>query len=245
MKIIPLLLDITSKIDPTDYVGFTFFVGCMAMMAASAFFFLSLNQFDKKWRTSVLVSGLITFIAAVHYFYMRDYWAANMESPTFFRYVDWILTVPLMCVEFYLILKVAGAKKSLLWKMIIASVVMLVTGYFGEAVYTTGTGPALWGFISGIAYFYIVYEIWLGSAKKLALEAGGEILKAHKILCWFVLVGWAIYPLGYMLGTDGWYTSILGSGSVDVAYNIADAINKIGFGLVIYALATKKQNAIS
>ena len=53
--------------DPTDYVGFTFFVGCMAMMAASAFFFLSLNQFDKKWRTSVLVSGLITFIAAVHY----------------------------------------------------------------------------------------------------------------------------------------------------------------------------------
>ena len=101
---------LTAKLLPTDYVGFTFFVGCMAMMAASAFFFLSLNQFDRKWRTSVLVSGLITFIAAVHYFYMRDYWAANMESPTFFRYVDWILTVPLMCVEFYLILKIAGAK---------------------------------------------------------------------------------------------------------------------------------------
>ena len=73
MKTIFLLSDIMSKIDPTDYVGFTFFVGSMAMMAASAFFFLSLNQFDKKWRTSVLVSGLITFIAAVHYFYMRDY----------------------------------------------------------------------------------------------------------------------------------------------------------------------------
>ena len=57
-----------------DYVGFTFFVGCMAMMAASVFFFLSMNSFDKKWRTSILVSGLITFIAAVHYFYMRDYW---------------------------------------------------------------------------------------------------------------------------------------------------------------------------
>ncbi len=243
MKNLSLFIDATSKLDPTDYVGFTFFVGCMAMMAASAFFFLSLNQFDKKWRTSVLVSGLITFIAAVHYFYMRDYWAAFGESPTFFRYVDWVLTVPLMCVEFYLILKVAGAKKSLLWKMIIASVVMLVTGYFGEAVYTTGTGPALWGFFSAVAYFYIVYEIWLGSAKKLAVAAGGDILSAHKILCWFVLVGWAIYPLGYMLGTEGWYTSILGSGSVDVAYNIADAINKIGFGLVIYALAVKKQES--
>ena len=245
MKTLLLLTDITGKMDPTDYVGFTFFVGCMAMMAASAFFFLSLNQFDKKWRTSVLVSGLITFIAAVHYFYMRDYWAANMESPTFFRYVDWILTVPLMCVEFYLILKVAGAKKSLMWKMIFFSVVMLVTGYFGEAVFNTGSGPAVWGAISGAAYFYIVYEIWLGSAKKLAEAAGGDVLQAHKILCWFVLVGWAIYPLGYMMGTEGWYNAIFPQGGIDVVYNIADAVNKIGFGLVIYSLAVKKQDAVA
>ena len=77
-----------------DYVGFTFFVGCMAMMAASAFFFLSMSSVEGKWKTSLLVSGLITFIAAVHYFYMRDYWAVVGESPTFFRYVDWTLTVP-------------------------------------------------------------------------------------------------------------------------------------------------------
>ncbi len=227
------------KLAPTDYVGFTFFVGCMAMMAASAFFFLSLNQFDKKWRTSVLVSGLITFIAAVHYFYMKEYWAEFQESPTFFRYVDWILTVPLMCVEFFLILKVAGAKTNLLWKMIFLSVVMLVTGYLGETVFSDQA--AFWGGISGLAYFVIVYEIWLGSASKLAASAGGNVLAAHKILCWFVLVGWAIYPLGYMLGTDGWYTGIIGKGSVDVVYNIADAINKIGFGLVIYTLALKSQ----
>ena len=234
-----LLSSITliSKMLPTDYVGFTFFIGCMAMMAASAFFFLSLSQFDKKWRVSVLVSGLITFIAAVHYFYMRDYWASFGESPTFFRYVDWVLTVPLMCLEFYLILKIAGAKQSLLWKMIVYSLVMLVTGYFGEAV--DPTNAWLWGLVSGIAYFAIVYEIWLGEASKLAKAAGGEVLSAHKILCWFVLVGWAIYPLGYMLGTEGWYTSLLGKGNVDVAYNIADAINKIGFGLVIYNLAVK------
>jgi len=224
---------------PNDYIGFTFFVGCMAMMAASAFFFLSLNQFDKKWRTSVLVSGLITFIAAVHYFYMKEYWSAFGESPTFFRYVDWILTVPLMCLEFFLILKVAGAKKDLLYKMIGLSLIMLVTGYLGETVYATEA--AFWGLISGLAYFVIVYEIWLGSAAKLAKTAGGNILAAHKILCWFVLVGWAIYPLGYMLGTNGWYTQFLGTGSVDIAYNIADAINKIGFGLVIYNLAVQSQ----
>ena len=224
-----------AKMAPDDYIGFTFFVGCMAMMAASVFFFFSMNSFDKKWRTSILVSGLITFIAAVHYFYMRDYWAATGDSPTFFRYVDWILTVPLMCVEFYLILKVAGAKKSMMWRLILLSAIMLVTGYFGEAVYTDNA--AFWGLVSGAAYFVIVYDIWLGSAKKLAVEAGGAVLSAHKTLCWFVLVGWAIYPLGYMAGTEGWYTQYLGSFNVDVLYNIADAINKIGFGLVVYSLA--------
>jgi bacteriorhodopsin len=147
-----------------------------------------------------------------------------------------------MCVEFYLILKVAGAKQSLLWKLIIYSVAMLLAGYLGETIYSDQAG--FWGFVSGAAYFLIVYEIWLGEASKLAKAAGGDVLYAHKILCWFVLVGWAIYPLGYMLGTDGWYTSILGSGSVDVAYNIADAINKIGFGLVIYVLAVKSTSAM-
>lgn len=230
-------LPLATKMMPDDYVGFTFFVGCMAMMAASAFFFLSMNSFDKKWRTSILVSGLITFIAAVHYWYMRDYWATVGESPTFFRYVDWVLTVPLMCVEFFLILKVAGAKKSLMWRLILLSVVMLVTGYIGETL--DRGNAALWGVISGAAYFVIVYDIWLGKAKKLAVEAGGAVLSAHKMLCWFVLVGWAIYPIGYMAGTPGWYDGIFGGLNLDVVYNIGDAINKIGFGLVVYNLAVQ------
>lgn len=232
-----LLIAELKRLSPDDYVGFTFFVGAMAMMAASAFFFLSMNSFDKKWRTSILVSGLITFIAAVHYWYMRDYYSAFEESPVFFRYVDWVLTVPLMCVEFYLILKVAGAKKSLMWKLIFLSVVMLVTGYFGEAV--DRDNAWLWGLISGIAYFAIVAEIWFGSAKKLAVAAGGDVLAAHKMLCWFILVGWAIYPIGYMAGTPGWYSDYFGGLDLDVVYNIGDAINKIGFGLVVYNLAVK------
>ena len=90
---------------------FTFFIGTMALMGASAFFFLSLSQFDKKWRNSILISGLITFIAAVHYYYMRGELGPDGSAGdiTSIRYIDWILTVPLMCVEFYLLLKVAGA----------------------------------------------------------------------------------------------------------------------------------------
>jgi len=229
------------KIAQDNYVAFTFFIGTMAMMAASVFFFFELNNTPQKWRTSVLVSGLITFIAAVHYYYMRGYNLETGESPTFFRYVDWILTVPLMCVEFYLITKKAGAKIGLLWKLIFASLVMLVTGYIGEVL--DENNSVLWGIISGAAYFYIAYLIWFGEVAKLAQTAGPQVAKATKILAWFVLVGWAIYPLGYILGTPGGLFGITfvadpkdGEAAMDIVYNIADAINKIGFGLVIYAL---------
>jgi sensory rhodopsin len=230
------------KIASDNYVAFTFFIGTMAMMAASVFFFFELNTTPAKWRTSVLVSGLITFIAAVHYYYMRGYNLETGESPTFFRYVDWILTVPLMCVEFYLITKKAGAKISLLRNLIAASIVMLVTGYFGETI--DRGSSVMWGVISGAAYFYIVYLIWFGEVSKLAQQAGADVAKANRVLSWFVLVGWAIYPLGYILGTPGGLFGLqlvsdpaAASHAMDIVYNIADAINKIGFGLVIYSLS--------
>lgn len=228
-----------------NYVAFTFFVGTMAMMAASVFFFFELNNVPQKWRTSVLVSGIITFIAAVHYYYMRGYNLDTGESPVFFRYVDWILTVPLMCVEFYLITKKAGAKEGLLWKLIFASVVMLITGYIGEAIYGKERESWVWGLISGFAYFYIVYLIWFGEVAKLAKNAGTAVSSAVKSLGWFVLVGWAIYPIGYIAGTAGGLFGfrVFEGLSMDIIYNIGDAINKIGFGLVIYSLAQSDKTA--
>jgi bacteriorhodopsin len=242
-----MFLSTITPIAQDNYVAFTFFIGTMAMMAASVFFFFELNNVPQKWRTSVLVSGLITFIAAVHYYYMRSYNLETEESPTFFRYVDWILTVPLMCVEFYLITKKAGAKVSLLWQLIFASVVMLITGYFGETM--DRENSVLWGVISGAAYFYIAYLVWFGEVASLAQTAGPSVAKATRILAWFVLVGWAIYPLGYILGTPGGLFGMTlvdnpkdAAVAMDIVYNIADAVNKIGFGLVIYTLAKSDDN---
>jgi sensory rhodopsin len=243
-----IFLDI-KVIAPNDYVAFTFFIGTMAMMAAAVFFFMEVGNTNPVWRTSVLVSGLITFIAAVHYYYMRSYSIDTGTSPTFFRYVDWILTVPLMCVEFYLITKKAGAKIDLLWKLIFASIVMLVTGYIGEAMNAENTISWVWGAISGAAYFYIVYLVWFGDVAKLAQSSSASVAKAVKTLGWFVLVGWAIYPLGYILGTKGGLFGMelvtdraAASHAMDIIYNIGDAINKIGFGLVIYALSRNEEN---
>lgn len=232
----PMLL---ATLQPGDYVGFTFFIGSMAMLAATVFFFVQMTRVEGKWKDSMLIAGMITGIAAVHYFYMRGFWAENQSSPTEFRYIDWILTVPLMCVEFYLILKAFGAKQGLMWRMIGYSLFMLITGYLGETVYREQS--VLWGFISTLGYVGVLYEVWLGSAKKLSKNSNDPVLdKAFSTLAWFVLVGWAIYPIGYMAIEGNWLSSVLDIKSLDIIYNIGDAVNKIGFGLVIFSLASSK-----
>jgi bacteriorhodopsin len=236
------LLNILS-LPKDDPVAFTFFTGYMAMMAASIFFFMERSSVNKKWKTSLLISGLITFIAAVHYYYMKDYYVATGENPTVLRYIDWTLTVPLMCVEFYLLTRIAGAKSSLLWKLVIASVWMLVFGYIGEAFNPEGGDTAhsvKYGVISTLGYLYILYTVWIGEVAQLANKADNPMVKKSvRILAWFVLVGWAIYPIGYMCMPGGWLNVGMGldSTNVDLFYNIADSINKIGFGLVVYSLA--------
>jgi sensory rhodopsin len=117
---------------------------------------------------------------------------------------------------------------------------MLVTGYFGEAV--DKDHAAIWGLVSGLAYFYIVYEVWMGDVAKLSKGSTPAVQKAVGSLLKFVVIGWAIYPIGYMIGTaDGqWYSFMKGMGSMDIVYNIGDAVNKIGFGLVIYSLSRSK-----
>jgi len=238
-----IFLDIV-KIPVDDPVVFTFFVGFMAMFAASVFFFFERGSVDGKWKTSMLVSGLITGIAAVHYYYMRDYYQATNETPTALRYIDWTLTVPLMCLEFYLLLKPAGAKPAFMWKLIFASVLMLVAGYIGEA-FTDGTmgHSVLWGVISTVGYVYILHSAWAGEAHKLAASSSSEsVQKGIRALAWFVLVGWAIYPIGYMAMPGGWLSGVLDPKSIDLFYNIADAINKIGFGLVVYGIAISESS---
>jgi bacteriorhodopsin len=211
------------------------------MLAATVWFLMQHGQVDKKFKDSMLVAALITGIAAVHYFYMREQWVLTGESPTELRYIDWILTVPLMVVEFALLTGV-GMRK-LFW----ASVVMLVTGYFGESGVMGGTAT-MWGTASAVAYFYMAYEVGCltifggptGAVGTALNSASGKIPSAGRMLQWFVLVGWAIYPLGYLMGTDAgqWYEGMSNIAlDMNVVYNVGDAINKIGFGMAVWSAA--------
>ena len=240
MEMLNFIFD-AATVAPGDFTGFTFFIGSVSMLAATVWFLMQHGQVDKKFKDSMLVAALITGIAAVHYFYMREQWVLTGESPTELRYIDWILTVPLMVVEFALLTGV-GMRK-LFW----ASVVMLVTGYFGESGVMGGTAT-MWGTASAVAYFYMAYEVGCltifggptGAVGTALNSASGKIPSAGRMLQWFVLVGWAIYPLGYLMGTDAgqWYEGMSNIAlDMNVVYNVGDAINKIGFGMAVWSAA--------
>ena len=218
-----------------DFVGISFWVISMGMLAATAFFFLEVGSVSAAWRTSVTVAGLVTGIAFIHYMYMRGVWVQTGDSPTVYRYIDWLITVPLQMVEFYLILAAVGkANSGMFWRLLIGSVVMLVGGYLGEAGYIN----EMLGFIIGMAgWIYILYEIFSGEAGKAAAKSGNKALvTAFGAMRMIVTVGWAIYPLGYVFG---YLTGGVDANSLNVIYNLADFLNKIAFGLVIWAAATQ------
>ena len=223
----------SGQLDPSDYVGMSFWIISAAMVAATFFFWVERDRAVGKWKTSLTVAAMVTGIAAIHYFYMRGVWADTGESPTVFRYVDWLLTVPLQIVEFYLILAaIAVVQSSLFWRLLIASVVMLVAGYLVEV----GSINVWVGFVIGmLGWLYIIYEIFAGEASQINASKGtASSQKAFNALRLIVTIGWAIYPIGYVLG----YTGGGSAEGLNIIYNLADFVNKIAFGVVIWAAAT-------
>jgi bacteriorhodopsin len=224
-----------------DFVGISCWVISMGMLAATAFFFMERSSVAAGWKTSVTVAGLVTGIAFIHYMYMRGVWVQTGDSPTVYRYIDWLITVPLQMIEFYLILAaVRKVDAGIFWRLLIGSLVMLIGGYLGEAGYINAT----LGFIIGIAgWIYILYEIFSGEAGKAAAKSGNKALvTAFSAMRMIVTIGWAIYPLGYIFG---YLTGGIDANSLNVIYNLADFINKIAFGLVIWAAAMQSTSARS
>ncbi|MDB0030783.1 bacteriorhodopsin-like [Opitutales bacterium] len=223
------------SLNPNDFVGVSFWLATAMMLAATVFFFIERDRVKGKWKTSLSVAGLVTGVAFWHYLYMREAWVDTGSSPTVYRYIDWLITVPLQIVEFYLILAaVTKVSANVFWKLLIASLVMLVGGYMGEAGYM----EVMPVFVIGMAgWIYIIYEIFKGEASQLNENSGNAACQqAFRTIRAIVTFGWAIYPIGY-------YLAYLGGGSHDsetlnIVYNLADLVNKAAFGLAIWVAAT-------
>ena len=219
---------------PDDFVGFTFWLVSIACIATTAFFFLEHGSVAPAWKASIAVAGIVTGIAFIHSMYMRNVWVETGDSPTVYRYIDWLITMPLLATEFYLILSTFRKVSSIIfWKLLIGTLVMVLGGYAGEAGYIS---PFLGFVIWMVGWLYILYEIFAGESGKLcAKSANKAMVKAFEIMRMILTIGWAIYPLGYVFG---YLTGGIDSNTLNVIYNFADFINKIAFGLVIWVAAT-------
>ena len=228
-----------ANLDPSDAVGISFWIISIAMVAATVFFLMESLRVKGKWRTSLVVGALVTLVAAVHFFYMREVWVTTGASPTVFRYVDWIITVPLQMIEFYLILAACTAiAGGVFWRLFLGSLVMLIGGYLGEAGFINSTI----GFVIGMAgWIFILYEIFAGEASKVSAENAPEsVQSAFNTMRWIVTIGWAIYPIGYFMG---YMMGGVDANSLNFIYNVADVINKIAFVLAIWAAASAESDA--
>ena len=228
----PLFAASGGDLDANDYVGVSFWLVTAAMAAATVFFFAERSSVEGKWKTSLTVAGLICGIAFWHYLYMRGVWIDTGETPTVFRYIDWLLTVPLQMIEFYLILAaVTAVAGGLFLQLLLGSLVMLIFGFMGEA----GIMPAMPAFIIGmLAWIYMIYVLYMGAGRAAVATTSASVQTAYNSMLWIIVVGWAIYPIGYVAG---YLMGAVDSSTLNLIYNLADFVNKILFGLVIWKAA--------
>merc|ERR1711972_654212 len=225
-------------LNPNDPVAISFWVISIAMVAATVFFLMESNAVGLHWKTSLNVGALVTLVAAVHYFYMREFWVQLGTSPIVYRYIDWSITVPLQMVEFYLILSAVqptlGA--GMFWRLLVGTVVMLAAGYCGEAHLTN----AFFGFFVGMCgWGYILFEIFAGEAGSVAKngnKVGEHVKNSFDTMRFIVTVGWSIYPLGYFFG---YLMGQVNDDVLNLVYNLADFVNKIAFCLAIWQSAKR------
>merc|ERR1711907_243146 len=182
----------------------------------------------------------VALIAAVHYFYMREYWITVHASPIVYRYIDWSLTVPLQMIEFYLILQAVKPDlgSGMFFRLLVGTVIMLLFGYLGEALVIN---PWV-GFAVGMAgWAFILFEIFMGEASKASSENASDAVKsAFGTMRFIVSVGWSIYPLGYFFG---YLLGAVSDTPLNLIYNVADLVNKIWFCLAIWNAAKKETQA--
>ena len=238
------------------------------MGAAALFLFMSRAHVDAEYRPALLVSGLVVSIACYHYFMIRHSWhdaymltgggykGTGAAFNDFYRYADWILTVPLLMVELVAVLRLPAAKATnLLTRLVIAAAAMIALGYPGEVIADPArwSERVMWGGLSSIPFFYILYVLWTELTNSLETQpaAARKLLEIARLV---IVITWAVYPIAYALGgtpdalaakagVANAASGVVGAGGVvalQVGYAIADMTAKAGFGVLIYLIAKSK-----
>ena len=235
-----------------------------SMLAATVFFLVVQGRVLPRYRQALIVSAMVTFIAGYHYVrifnsFTEAYVAVGDGTPATamnamsyvlvngdgfnegYRYVDWLLTVPLLLFEVIAVLALAPqVRKGLMLKLIPASALMIILGYPGEIAVDTAT-KTVWGVLSTLPFIYILYVLFV-ELSKAAKNQPTQVGKDLSGLRWLLLATWGVYPISYLLPMLG----IAGADSFvwrQVGYSLADVLAKCLFGLLIYKIAREKSFA--
>jgi bacteriorhodopsin len=236
-----------------------------SMMATTIFLWFRSFAVKAQYQSAVLISGLVTFIAAYHYMRIFNSWveayhyapqkmadgAMVIQDPTLtgipfndaYRYMDWLLTVPLLLVEILLVMKLDNEEfNTKAWTLGLGSALMIASGYYGELVITGDLTPrwTCW-FLSMIFFLYIVYELLVGLSAATNKETDPIIQSKIQTAQMWTVISWCTYPIVYlfpMLGINAAHAVVF----IQIGYCISDIISKCGVGLVIYQIAYAKSN---
>ena len=228
------------------------------MYAAFVYFVLARNNLAPKYRISMMVSSLVVFIAGYHYFRITQSWEAayvlneaagsagmyEYSGKPFndaYRYVDWLLTVPLLVVELVLVLGLPKGKSgSLMARLGLAAAAMIALGYPGEISADTElfSERGFWGALSSVPFVYIVYVLFteLGTTMQ---QQSARVAKLLSNARWLLVGTWGFYPIVYMAPFFGW-EGATSTVAIQVGYTLADVFAKAGYGVLIYAIAKAK-----
>lgn len=225
---------------------YLFWLGTVAMGAGAMYFWLMAGNVPRVYRTVMVVAGIICAVACFHYFRMSNLYIDQLATifdvngdripgkaigqfPTAYRYIDWLITVPLLVLEFPLLLNTKRKSGGLFASLVGASIVMLVLAWIAEAS-PVGLGTWWIAYIAScLAWLYIVFVLFSKMSQSMATQPE-PIRVALSRMRLFVLVGWTIYPIGFLLALLG----PQGESAREICYNIADVINKVLFGLACY-----------
>jgi bacteriorhodopsin len=230
---------------------FLFFVGYIAMGAAFVFFMSERNSVAPQYRTTMTISALIVGIAAFHYYYMRGVYADYGEVSIEYRYMDWIITVPLMALKFPSLVGKDAITDAKAFGMgftgicFTGALIMIGFGYLGES----GAIPGMAGLVlGGVGWAMIIVATgtpWSNGKGVDNNKIAPELLWSANALRWFIVVGWIIYPIGYLFNPTAGVSDAVSAEIMAVLYNIADIINKIGFGIVAWIGAKKASEVLA
>ena len=230
---------------------FLFFVGYIAMGAAFVFFMSERNSVAPQYRTTMTISALIVGIAAFHYYYMRGVYADYGEVSIEYRYMDWIITVPLMALKFPSLVGKDAITDAKAFGMgftgicFTGALIMIGFGYLGESGAINGMLGLVLGGVGWAMIIVATGTPWSNGKGVDNNKIAPELMWSANALRWFIVVGWIIYPIGYLFNPTAGVSDAVSAEIMAVLYNIADIINKIGFGIVAWIGAKKASEVLA